>query len=168
MDRRGFDVKERLWDMIKDIKFGMFTTRDIDRHLRARPMTTQNSRLDADASLWFLMSRGGEAVLDLRSDPNVSVVYADTGKDRYVSVSGIASLSDDRAKLEEIWSPLAKAWFPGGVDDPDLALVRVELTHADTWDVKASKAVQLWRLATAAVSGERATGLGEHARVDLR
>jgi general stress protein 26 len=168
MDHNDFKAKEQLWDLIKDIKFGMFTTRHGNGHLHARPMTTQNSRLGDDAVLWFFMSRQGSAPADLLADPNVCMVYADTHSDSYVSVSGTATLSDDRAKKEELWSPFAKAWFPDGIDDADLALVRLAITHADYWDVKASKLVQLWRMASAAVTGKPPTDMGEHERVDLR
>src|SRR5699024_5080980 len=62
------EARERLWDMIKDIKFAMFTTRHSGNgHLHARPMTTQNKDINENASLWFFMSRGEEAVADLRN-----------------------------------------------------------------------------------------------------
>jgi general stress protein 26 len=168
MEQNGPIAQEQLWDMIKDIKFGMLTTRHGNGHLHARPMTTQNSRLDEDATLWFFMSRSGEALQDMRADPSVCMTYADTGKDTYVCVTGRGSLSEDRAKKEQLWSPMAKAWFPNGIDDPDLALVRVDITHADYWDVKESKLVQLWKMASAAVTGKPPTDLGEHGRVDMR
>ncbi len=162
------DARQQLWELIKDIRFGMLTTWHADGRLHSRPMTTQNSRLDEDATLWFFASRSGDAVADLRADPAVCISYADTDNDRYVSVSGVAQVSEDRHKREMLWSPMAKAWFPGGVDDPDLALLRVNVTHADTWDVRANKLVQLWRMASAAVTGRPPTDLGRHAHVDLR
>ncbi len=161
-------TREQLWEMIKDIKFGMLVTCNDDGHLHARPMTTQNSRLDEDATLWFFMSRRGEAMADLQSEPSVCMVYADTDKDSYVSVSGRASVSEDRGKKEQLWSPMTKAWFPGGIDDPDLRLVRLDIAHADYWDVKDSKLVQLWRMARAAVTGNPPHDMGEHERVQMR
>ena len=67
----------RLWDLIKNIRFAMFTSRHANGHLHSRPMTTQNSAVDEDASLWFFMSRRGEPVADLAADPVVNIVYAD-------------------------------------------------------------------------------------------
>lgn len=168
MEQQGPIAREQLWDLIKDIKFGMLTTRHADGHLHSRPMTTQNSRLDEDTTLWFFMSREAEALRDMQSEPSVCMSYADTGKDSYVCVSGRGSLSEDRAKKEALWSPMAKAWFPKGIDDPDLALVRVDIAHADYWDVKESKLVQLWKMASAAVTGKPLTGMGEHGHVDVR
>ena len=160
-------ARTKLWDLIKDIRFAMFTTRHGNGHLHSRPMTTQNSSLDEDASLWFFMSLKGDPVADLLADSTVNVVYADPGADSYVSVSGNAAVVEDMAKKEQLWSKLAQAWFPGGAADPDLALVCVKITHANYWDVKESKLVQLYQMAKAAITGKPPTDLGEHAEVRM-
>lgn len=160
--------RDKLWKMIKDIKFAMFTTRHGNGHLHARPMTTQNKGLEDDDSLWFFMSRGGDPVDDLRSEPAVGVVYADPSSDTYVSVSGTAAVVDDAAKKRQLWNKIAEAWFPGGPSDPDLALVQVKILHANYWDVKESKLVQLYAMAKAAVTGKPPTQLGEHGEVRMR
>lgn len=162
------EAREHLWRLIKDIRFGMFVTRHANGHLHARPMTTQNTGLDDDTALWFFTSRRGDTAADVAADPSVGMTYADPGDDSYVAISGQARLVEDRAKKEQLWSKMAQAWFPGGVDDPDLALLRLDITHADYWDVKASKMVQLWRMATAAVTGKPPTDLGEHGHVEMR
>lgn len=162
------DQRAKLWDLIKDIKFGMLTTRHADGHLHARPMTTQNARLDEDDALWLFMSRRGDSAADIEASPAVCMSYADTGKDSYVCVAGTASVSHDAAKKQALWSPMAKAWFPGGVEDPDLLLVRLDIEHADYWDVKESKIVQLWRMAAAAVTGKTPSDMGERGHVEMR
>jgi len=162
------DARHHLWELIKDIRFAMFTARHGNGHLHSRPMTTQNRDLDADSSVWFLMYRSGSPVADLQLDSAVSVVYADVSADSYVSVSGNAVVVEDMAKKEALWSKMAEAWFPGGANDPDLALVKVEITHADYWDVKESKFVQLYRMAKAAITGQPPTDLGEHATIHMR
>jgi general stress protein 26 len=167
-DENQTSSRARLWDLIHDIRFAMLTTRHENGHLHSRPVTTQNSAVDEDASLWFFMSRSGEPVADLLRDPVVNVGYADPGKDRYVSVSGTATVVEDAAKKEQLWSKLAEAWFPGGVTDPDLALVRVKIIHADYWDVKENKLVQLYKMAKAAMTGQPPQDLGEHGEIRLR
>ena len=159
--------RDKLWTMIKDIRFAMFTTRHGNGHLHARPMTTQNKRLEGDDSLWFFMSRGGDPVDDLKANPMVNVVYADPSSDTYVSVSGTATVLEDAGKKEQLWNKAAEAWFPGGPDDPDLALVQVQIIHANYWDVKESKLVQLFAMAKSVVTGKPPT-LGEHAEVRMR
>jgi general stress protein 26 len=161
------EARSTLWDLIKDIRFAMFTTRHDNGHLHSRPMTTQNSKLDEDQNLWFFMSKKGDPVADFEAEPNVNVSYADTGADSYVSVSGMAAIVDDLAKKQQLWSKMAEAWFPGGVNDPDLALVRVRITHANYWDVKESKVVQLYKMAKAAITGQPPTDLGEHGEIRM-
>ena len=160
---------ERLWSLIKDIKFAMFTTRHpANGHLHARPMTTQNSRLDEDDALWFFMSRGSETVADLQREPGVNVAYAHPGKDDFVSVSGQAEVVEDAGKKQQLWSKQAEAWFPGGVDDPDLALVCVRITHADYWHAKDSKLTQVVKMAAAAVTHKPPQDMSERGHVQLR
>ena len=171
-DRRA---RERLWELIKDIRFAMFTAQHAHGdshgqsggHLHSRPMTTQNKGLDGDNRLWFFMSRSSEPASDIATNPEVNISYADVGADSYVSVSGRAAMVDDLQKKQELWSKMAEAWFPGGAADPDLALVQVRISHAAYWDVKESKLVQLYKMAQAAVTGKPPTGMGEHAEVRM-
>jgi general stress protein 26 len=163
------DQRELLWKLIKNTRFAMFTTRHGNGHLHARPMTTQNKNgIGPDESLWFFMSKKGDPVDDLKADPVVNVVYANPSEDSYVSVSGTAAMIEDQAKKDQLWSKLAEAWFPGGSTDPDLALVQVQIVHANYWDVKESKIVQLYTMAKAAVTGKPPTALGEHGVVRMR
>ncbi len=162
-------ARDKLWTMIKGIRFAMFTTRHgSNGHLHSRPMTTQNKELEADDSLWFFMSKKGDPVDDLKTDPIVNVVYADPGSDTYVSVSGTAAMLEDAAKKKQLWNKIAEAWFPGGPTDPDLALIEVRIVHANYWDVKSSKLVQLFTMAKAAVTGKPPVDLGEHGEVRMR
>lgn len=159
---------EQLWKMIKDIRFGMFTSRHPNGHLHSRPMTIQNSSLDDESTLWFFMSRSNDAVADLAREASVNVSFSDPGDDCYVSVAGDAMVVEDQARKHQLWSPMAKAWFPGGATDPDLALVGVKIIHADYWDVDENKLVQLYKMAKAAVTGDPPTDMGEHATLQMR
>ncbi len=162
------DSRAKMWDLIRDIKFAMFTTRHDNGHLHSRPMTTQNGKDDEDDRLWFFMSKRSDPVADLEAEPTVNISYADPGADSYVSVSGNARVVDDRAKKQALWSKLTEAWFPGGVDDPDLALVEVDITHAHYWDVKENKMFQLFKMAKAAVTGKPPASMGETGEVRMQ
>ena len=166
-DHAQTDSRAKLWSLIKDIRFAMFTTRHENGHLHSRPMTTQNSHLDEDRNLWFFMSRKGEPVADIGVDATVNVTYADPGEDSYVSVSGTAVVVEDMAKKQQLWSKLTEAWFPGGPADPDLALVCVKISHASYWDVEESKVVQLYEMAKAAITGKPPTDLGEQVEIRM-
>ena len=163
---------ETLWKLIKDIRFGMLTHRHAGNAghsgmLHSAPLTTQNKSLDTHNTLYFFISRESDLFRCVQQDGTVNVSYADPGADTYVSLSGQAQPSDDAAKKEELWSPMAKAWFPGGVTDPTLVLLTVRIDHAEYWDVKESKMVQLFKMAKAALTGEPPSGMGEHRELHL-
>jgi general stress protein 26 len=158
------DAIEKLGDMIKDIRTAMLITEDEDGSLRARPMATQEFEFDGD--LWFFTEEHSGKVDEVERDRNVCVTYVDAGKERYVSVSGNASLVRDRAKMEELWNPMLKAWFKGGLEDPELALIKVRVQKAEFWDGPGSKVVELFSIAKAALTGSEYDA-GEHAKVDL-
>lgn len=156
---------DKLWDLIKDTKFGMFTQRDpADGMLYSHPLTTQNKSVDEHATLYFFVPKDGVVAKGIAKDDSVNVAYADTGDDSYVSVAGHAALSEDMAKKKELWSKMAEAWFPKGVDDPNLGLLTVRIATAEYWDVTESKVTQLFKMATAAVTGNP-PDLGEHGQV---
>src|SRR5260370_7999718 len=102
----------KLWDLLKDIRFAMFTSRHGDGQLHSRPMTTQNSPSERGGVLWFFMSRSGEPVADLEEHPEVNVTYSDPGKDSYVSISGAARVVEDLERKKAMWTTVAQAWSP--------------------------------------------------------
>jgi general stress protein 26 len=159
------DPQKRLWEIIKHIRFGMLTHRHADGALHSHPLTTQNKSLEQDMMLYFFVSRKTELGQRLQADGNVNVAYADTAKDTYVSITGQATVSEDMRLKEKLFNAMVKAWFPGGVTDPDLELVQVRIQHAEYWDVKESKTTQLFKMATAAVTGNP-PDMGEHRELE--
>ncbi|MED5620672.1 pyridoxamine 5'-phosphate oxidase family protein [Ideonella sp. BN130291] len=161
--------QQALWELVRDIRYAMLTTRSSDGRLHSRPLLTLNREAHEDESLWFFVSANGEAAEHLARDNRVGVTYADPGKEHYVSVSGLARLADNRPKRDALWTPRARAWFPQGADDPNLALLEVRIEQAEYWDVHGSRVVQLLQRARAAVTGEPAPPLqAEHREVDFR
>jgi general stress protein 26 len=156
---------EDVWNRIKGIRFAMLTTHDPDGSLTARPMTVAQKQFDG--TLWFFASRTSPPALAIAAQPDVGLQFVDTHADLYVSLSGTAVLEHDRVRIEGLWSPMMKAYFPKGVEDPDLVLLRVDVYKAEYWDVKESKPVQLYKMAKAMVKGERPTDLGEHRTVTM-
>lgn len=156
-----------LWTLIKNIKFAMLTHRHIDGQLHSTPLTTQNKADDEGTALYFFISRKSEIANCIAHDSNVNVSYAHPGDDSYVSVAGHAAIVEDQTKKDYLFTSFAKAWFPGGATDPDLALLQVNIGHAEYWDVKESKMVQLAKIAKAAITGEPPAKMGEHKELNL-
>lgn len=154
---------EKLNGLIKGIKIAMLTTVDFGL-LRARPMATQEAEFDGD--LWFMTSSDTHKTEEIEKDPRVAVAYAAPGTNTYVSASGTARIINDRDKIEEFWNPIYKAWFPKGLDDPTICLLKVSVEQAEYWDSPSSTLVQIAGFVKALVTGERADG-GDHGKVTL-
>ena len=158
------ELHEDVWKRIKDIRFAMLTTVDDDGSLVARPMTTVQKEFSG--TLWFFTSLSSPPAAAVKAHGTVGIHYSEPKDDCYVSLSGDAQLVHDRPRMEALWSPMVKAWFPKGIDDPDLGLIRVDIHRAEYWDVKESKPVQLFKMAKAAISGTTPK-LGEHRTVTM-
>jgi general stress protein 26 len=159
------DAVKKLGELIKDIEFAMLTTVEEDGSLRARPMQTQGSEFDG--TLWFFTHAREPKVEEVEREPHVGVSYSKPEDNCYVSVSGTARIVRDRAKIEELWNPALKAWFPKGSDDPDIALIRVTVEHAEYWDAPSSTFVQLAGFLKAVATG-REYRPGENEKLDLK
>ncbi len=154
---------EKLKGMLESIDFCMLTTVN-GGLLRSRPMSTQE--MDESGELWFFTSDNTHKVDEIEADDRVNVAYSKPDDNVYVSVAGRGSLSKDRAKMEELWNPILKAWFPEGLDDPHLALLKVSIEEAEYWDSPNSKIVQLYGFVKAVVTGKPAEG-GEYGKINL-
>ena len=93
-------------------------------------------------------------MFEVRRTHRVGLAFAEPKKQDYVSVSGEAELVRDRAKAGELWSEPLKTWFPQGLDDPDLALIRVRVDKAEYWDAPSSTMVHLYGYVKSQVTGE--------------
>jgi len=155
---------KKLGEMIEGIKFAMLTTAEADGTLRSRPMVTQQVEFDGD--LWFFTHASDAKVDETQRNPNVNVSFAAPDDQRYVSVSGKAELVRNRQKAEELWNPMYKAWFPQGLDDPDLALLKVHVDQAEYWDSASSTMVHIAGFVKALATGQPYEG-GENEKLNL-
>ncbi len=145
------EIREKLWSMMKDIRFAMLTTED-GGHLRARPMAASQSGFDG--TLWFFTRASSHKVAEVGADHRVGVTYADSGANDYVSLSGTATLVTDKASIAAHWSEALRTWFPKGKDDPDIALLKVDVQAAEYWDAPNSAMVHAYGYVKAVLTGE--------------
>jgi general stress protein 26 len=157
---------QKLRELIKDVRVAMMTTAEPDGTLHSRPMATQETEFEGE--LWFFTSIQSAKVNEVRQNRHVNLSYADPDGNRYVSISGMAEIVRDRNKAQELWNPLHKAWFPKGLDDPELALMKVRVEKAEYWDSPSSSMVQLIGFARAIATGNRyEADRGEHGKVNV-
>lgn len=132
---------EQLQELIANFEVAMLTTIAGDGSLHSRPMIARSQI--SNGELWFFTHAHTYKAEDIERNPQVNVSFADPDTARYVSISGRALLLHDRQKMQELWEPSYAGWFSQGLDDRDLALLRVSIEAAAYWDARGSVMVQL-------------------------
>ncbi len=157
--------REKVKELVADAKICMFTTMTADGRHVSRPMAVQDVEFDGD--LWFFAYADSDKAQQIRLHPQVNVAFSDSKQHAWVSLSGTAEVVEDRAKAEQLWSPLLKAWFPDGLDTPGLGLIKVNATSAEYWEsAHSSRVVTMLGYVKAAVTGKMPDA-GENSEVRL-
>lgn len=164
--------QQKFWSMIKSTKYAMLTTLEDDGTMRSRPMAVLSQQDFSDGCLWFF-TPFKSAKTDTLQKPhrsqdqrNVNVSFSDPSHQNYVSVSGVAEIFQDRAKAAQLWTEAMRTWFPKGLDDPQLALLRVRVMYGEYWDAPSSAMVYAYGYLKSVITGE-APKPAEHARVSI-
>lgn len=154
------DELEQLYSHIHDIEIAMMTTRRADGHLQSRAMATQKPAAGAD--LWFVTLENAPKLHDIAHDPHVNLSYYKDRTREWVSVSGIASATRDRATIRELWAPDWAAWFPkegdprhGTADDPRMVLIGVDVHAAVFLEVDKPQPVVLFEVVKGWLTGSQ-------------
>lgn len=149
---------EKFYDLIEDIDTAMMTTRRRDGHLRSRAMANQKRASGAD--LWFVTTAGSAKLDDLANDPHLNLSYYRDSNREWVSVSGTAVISRDRAKIHELYQPDWKMWFDGEgdprhgtPDDPRMVLIGVTVHAAEFLEINKPRPVLVFELVKGWLTG---------------
>ena len=156
----------KLREIVKAVDICMLTTLDERGDLHSRPMSN-NREVEFDGDLWFFTYGSSHKVDEVGRVPKVCASFADIDGQQYASVTGWAEVVRDRAKIEELWQPQLKAWFPEGAETPDIALLKVEAERAEYWDGSQSMVAHAVSLVSSLVTGEPAQ-LGENEKLELK
>jgi len=150
---------EKFYGVIEDIETAMMTTRRADGHLRSRAMANQKRAAGAD--LWFVAAEGSHKLDDLAGDPHINLSYYKDSNREWVSVSGTAIVSRDRATIHELYAPDWSIWFPkddrdprhGTADDPRMVLIGVTVHAAEFLEVNKPRPVLLFEMVKGWLTG---------------
>ena len=159
MDEHQRRIAE-LYDLVAGIETAMFVTQRDDGSLVSRPMATQKRNPIAD--LWFVTDIESHKIDELDQHPHVNLSYFSTKTKEWVSVSGTATMSNDRANIRALYRPDWKMWFgalddvrDGGPDDPRLALILVNAESVIYLKQDKSTPVVLFELIKSRITGDR-------------
>ena len=147
----GEDGRKKIAELAKGIHIAMMTTVARDGSMSSRPMAVQDKPFDG--TLWFLTRNTSEKIDEIADDQHVTLNFADTSASKYLSLKGRASVNQDRSKIKDLWNPMYKAWFPKGEDDPEIAVLRVDVHEGDYWEATSGKIVMMMKYAVAAATG---------------
>lgn len=145
------EAVSKIRELVKHNNICLFTSNLTTLPLQTRPMAVQE--VDDDGNIWFLSSKSSHKNFQVEDDPRVQLMFANRGDNEFLSIYGEATIYTDRNKIEDIWSPIAKAWFKEGKNDPDLSVIKVSPEDAYYWDTKHNKAVSLIKIMASVVSG---------------
>lgn len=144
---------EKFRDLVKDVSICMFTTIDENHDLSSRPMFT--SKVDDEGNVWFFTNEFSEKINEVSKDNLVHLIYSHPVKNIYVDVTGTCSLIIDKKKMEELWDPTLKNWFPQELEDPKICLVKVATETAHFWNHSSSKMGLLFGMIRSIAKGDK-------------
>jgi general stress protein 26 len=160
---RGEEGLKKLAELMKGIRIAMLTTLATDGSISARPMEVHGKTFDG--TLWFLARSDSEMVDQIARNQHVTLTLADSSESKYLALKGRASVNHDRAKIGELWNPIYQAWFPKGKDDPEITVLRVDVSEADYWEASSSSLVRRARYSAAAPKGREKMSVRETGHV---
>ena len=156
----------KLREIVKAVDVCMLTTVDERGDLHSRPMSN-NRDIEFDGDLWFFTYGSSHKAGEVGRVPKVNASFADVGAQQYASLTGRAEVVRDREKIEELWKPELKAWFPEGKETPDIALLKVTVERAEYWDGSQSLIAHAVSFVSSLIKGEPAQ-LGENEKLELK
>jgi len=157
---------QKLESLLKELKAGMLTTVSQDNELHSRPMYLQ--KFDADTNeLWFFAGQNSGKVIEIQKNHHVHLSFADASDGSFLSICGHANVVDDYEMKKQLWGIPLLAWFPQGLEDPNLTLICIKMHSAEYWD-SANKFAQLFGFTKAILKGEKyKVSKSEHGRLGM-
>lgn len=162
----GDDAVKKVRSLLDGFRCTMMVTVAPNGDVHARPMGLQADAPDFEGTLWFFTSERSRKAHEVSEGAKVSLVFQNDDQSRYLQLNGEATVVRDQAKMRELYSPLLKTWFPDGLDDPDLTLIRFDAHEGCFWDSPGGFTQVLGAFVKSVVTGRPGTG-GGVGRVDL-
>ena len=156
------DADDKVWSMMKDIGVCMLSTWTGEK-LRSRPVAAY-ARQEENA-IYVMTDIGGRKDDEVEAAPEVNLAFSNPSSNSYVSLSGTATVTNDRAKIKELWNTWAKAWWEGP-EDPRIRLLKIVPDSAEYWD-SPGKLVSGAIMAFRAMTGQKAADLGENRKISM-
>jgi general stress protein 26 len=152
-DLRGKDAVAKIRDIAEKAKNCFLCTQSKGGDSAgARPMNVR--RVDDDGNIWFLSASDSHQNRELSTDPSVTLYFQGSSGSDFLMLHGRATVLADKKKVDELWEPVIKTWFPSGQDDPRITVIKVVISEGYYWDTKHGNAVAGVKMLIGAVMGK--------------
>ena len=143
---------DKLKSLVDDIMVCLFCTNlKTDDGSTCRPMSA--IKVCDQGNIWFFSEKSSDKNIAITSDKNVQLFFSHPAKSCYLVVNGEAEIILDKAKIEELWTPVAKIWFKEGKDDPTISVIKVTPKMAYYWDSDGSRMINFLKIVASVVIG---------------
>ena len=143
----------KLQRLISGIKTCMLITSGKSGKHVTRPMAVVDT--DSQGNIWFFTKNDSNKVKDIELDHQVQLLFSHPEKDTYIDIHGRANIVDDTQYIKDKWSPVVNAWFPDGVDDACLCLIKIKADEVYYWDNGSSKMGSMLTIAFSVLTGKK-------------
>ena len=154
---------DRAWEVIEKVAVAMLTTRTSNGELRSRPVEARPNR--DEGCLYIVTDLRSAKEHEIERDPHIGLTFIDQQSNAYLAIAGRATVITDRTTIKHYWRSTDSMWWEGPAD-PNVCVVRAELTSGSIWDGPSSKAVEVFEFIKAKITGEE-PNLGENRKSDL-
>ena len=154
-DKKNLNNKEaidKLKSLVSDINICLFCTNlKTDDGATCRPMSAQH--VCDEGNVWFFSERNSDKNKEIEQNKNVQLFFSHPAKSSYLVVNGEAEIILERAKIDELWTPLVKIWFDEGKDDPNISVIKVKPTTAYYWDTEGNRMINFIKMIASVATG---------------
>ena len=152
-DLQGAPAGEKIEELAGKNKTCFFCTGiTTGKPITVRPMAVQ--KMDEKGNFWFLSANDSHKNQDIMADNSVQLLFQGSAHSDFLSIYGKATISTDKELIKELWEPIIKTWFTGGIDDPRITVIKVETKEGYYWDNKHGDAIALVKMAAGAILGK--------------
>ena len=146
------DDVSHMKDLVHGIGTAMLTTCDEHGAIHSRPMMPQE--IDENGDLWFFTATDTAKVSEIHENSKVNVNFALNEQNKFVSICGVGRIIKDPKKIQELWKPQNEKWFPKGMKDSHLALLKIEVESCEYWEGNHSIKQTMVELAKSLIHGK--------------
>lgn len=152
-DLQGTEARDKIKELANKASSCFFCTSvDEENPFITRPMAVQ--KVDDEGAIWFLSAKDSFKNQQIAANPVVQLLFQGSSYSDFLHVSGMATISDDREKIKELWNPFLKVWFTGGEDDPRISVIKVDPVEGYYWDTKHNKIIVTVKRLVGAITGK--------------